>query len=78
MLNFIYSTGGLEEVNGMIKQTERPTYGYNKFKHLLIRIRLEPNRKKEKCTNYFVLCDNLLYCRLCSTVKRIDLSLKYE
>ncbi|GBG04998.1 hypothetical protein LrDSM24759_09120 [Lactobacillus rodentium] len=31
-----------------IKQIGRTAYGYSNFKHLLIRIRLEQNRVKEK------------------------------
>ena len=35
-----YSNGCLEGINRKIKQIERTAYGYNNFRHLLIRIRL--------------------------------------
>lgn len=47
-LTSTYSNGCLEGVNRKIKQIERTAYGYTNFKHLLIRIRLEQNRVKEK------------------------------
>ena len=45
---FIYSNGCLERVNRKIKQIEQTAHGYTNFKHLLISIRLEQNRVKEK------------------------------
>ena len=48
--------GCLEAVNRKIKQVERTAYGYNNFRHLLIRIRLEENLVKEKePNNYFLV-----------------------
>lgn len=47
-LTSTYSNGCLEGVNRKIKQIERTTYGYTNLKYLLIRIRLEQNRVKEK------------------------------
>ena len=50
-----YSNGCFEGINRKIKQVERTAYGYNSFRHLLIRIRLEENIIKEKESNSYFL-----------------------
>ena len=47
-LTSTYSNGCLEGVNRKIKPIEPTAYSYTNFKQLLIRIRLEQNREKEK------------------------------
>ena len=47
-LTSTYSNSCLEGVNHKIKQIERDAYDYPNFKHLLIIIKLEQNRIKEK------------------------------